>query len=96
MTENDISAIIVNKAYEIHVKLGPSMLESVYEEIMCYELLKEGLLVERQKSIPLIWEDLKMNIGYRADLIVEDKVIIEIKSVDAIAPVHQKQLLTYL
>ena len=96
MTENDISAIIVNKAYEIHVKLGPGMLESVYEEIMCYELLKEGLLVERQKSIPLIWEDLKMNIGYKADLIVEDKVIIEIKSVDAIAPVHQKQLLTYL
>ena len=96
MTENDISAIIVNKAYEIHVELGPGLLESVYEEIMCYELLKEGLYVERQKPIPVYWEEIKMNIGYRADLIVEEKVIIEIKSVETIAPVHQKQLLTYL
>ena len=96
MTENDISAIIVNKAYEIHVELGSSLLESVYEEIMCYELLKEELYVVRQKPIPVYWEEIKMNIGYRADLIVEEKVITEIKSVETIAPAHQKQLLTYL
>ena len=96
MIENEISALIVNKAYEIHVQLGPGLLESVYEEILYYELNKEGLFVERQKAIPIIWEDMKMNIGFRADLIVEEKVIIEIKSVETIAPVHKKQLLTYL
>ena len=96
MTENEVSTIIVNKAYEIHVKLGPGLLESVYEEIMYYELTKEGLFVERQKAIPVFWKGLKMDIGYRADLIVESKVIIEIKSVETIAQVHPKQVLTYL
>lgn len=96
MTENEIANIIVNTAYEIHVKLGPGLLESVYEEIMFYELLKQGLNVERQKAIPVIWDELKMEIGFRADLIVENKVIIELKSVEQIAPVHPKQLLTYL
>ncbi|NCQ11045.1 MAG: GxxExxY protein [Bacteroidetes bacterium] len=96
MTENDISKIVVNTAYDIHVKLGPGLLESVYEEIMFYELVKQGLNVERQKVIPVIWDDLKMEIGFRADLIVENKVIIELKSVEQIAPVHPKQLLTYL
>ncbi|NCP84312.1 MAG: GxxExxY protein [Bacteroidetes bacterium] len=96
MTENDISKIVVNTAYDIHVKLGPGLLESVYEEIMFYELVKQGLNVERQKAIPVIWDDLKMEIGFRADLIVENKVIIELKSVEQIAPVHPKQLLTYL
>lgn len=96
MTENKLSTIIVNKAYEIHVKLGPGLLEAVYEEILHYELKKEGLSVERQKIIPVIWDDLKMDIGFRADLIVEDMVIIEIKSVETISPVHPKQLLTYL
>ena len=96
MTENEVATVIVNKAYEIHVKLGPGLLESVYEEIMYYELTKEGLFVERQKAIPVFWKGLKMDIGYRADLIVESKVIIEIKSVETIAQVHPKQLLTYL
>lgn len=96
MTENEIVTIIVNRAYNIHVQLGPGLLESVYEEILCYELRQEGLFVERQKAIPLLWKGLKMNIGYRADLIVERKVIVEIKSVEAISPVHPKQLLTYL
>ena len=96
MTENEIATIIVNRAYNIHVQLGPGLLESVYEEILCYELRQEGLFVERQKAIPLLWKGLKMNIGYRADLIVERKVIAEIKSVEAISPVHPKQLLTYL
>lgn len=96
MTENELSKIIVNTAYQIHYELGPGLLESVYEEIMFYELCEQGLRVERQKEIPVIWDDLKMNVGFRADLIVENKVIIELKSVEAIAPVHPKQLLTYL
>ncbi len=96
MTENELSKIIVNTAYQIHQKLGPGLLESVYEEIMYYELSKQGLNVERQKGIPVIWDELRMEIGFRADLIVERKVIIELKSVEAIAPVHPKQLLTYL
>lgn len=96
MTENEIATIIVNTAYEIHVKPGPGLLESVYEEIMFFELTKQGLNVEKQKAIPVIWDELKMEIGFRADLIVENKVIIELKSVEQIAPVHPKQLLTYL
>ncbi len=96
MTENEISKIIVNTCYQIHVELGPGLLESVYEEILYSELLNQGLIVERQKAIPVIWKENKMNLGFRADLIVEKKVIIEIKSVESIAPVHPKQLLTYL
>ncbi len=96
MTENEISKIIVDVAYRVHSGLGPGLLESVYEEILYYELIKLGLKTERQKGIPVIWNDLKMDIGFRADLIIEDKVIIELKSVETIAPVHPKQLLTYL
>lgn len=96
MTENEISLMIVHTAYQIHHKLGPGLLETVYEEIMYHELCKQGLKVERQKGIPLVWEELKLEIGFRADLIVENKVIVELKSVEKIAPVHPKQLLTYL
>lgn len=96
MTENELSKIIVNTAYQIHTQLGPGLLESVYEEVMYYELVKIGLNVERQKPIPVIWNNLKMEIGFRLDLIVENSVIIELKSVETIAPVHPKQLLTYL
>ena len=96
MTENELSKIIVNSCYQIHVKLGPGLLESVYEEILYYELTKQGLSVERQKAIPVFWKNIKMEVGFRADLIVENKVIIELKSVEVIAPVHPKQLLTYL
>ena len=96
MTENEISKIIVNTCYNIHVELGPGLLESVYEEILSYELQNQGLKVERQKAIPVFWKDIKMDIGFRADLIVENKVIVELKSVEIIAPVHPKQLLTYL
>ncbi len=96
MNENELSKIIVDVAFKIHTQLGPGLLESVYEEIMFFELTKRGLLVERQKGIPVIWENLKMDLGFRADLIVERKVIIELKSVETIAPVHPKQLLTYL
>ncbi len=96
MTENEITKIIVNSCYQIHVKLGPGLLESVYEEILYYELIEQGLKVERQKAIPVFWKNNKMNLGFRADIIVENKVIIELKSVEQIAPVHPKQLLTYL
>jgi GxxExxY protein len=96
MTENEISKIIVDVSYQIHTELGPGLLENVYEEILHYELTKEGLFVERQKSLPVIWNDVKLSIGYRADLIVENKVLIEVKSVEEVAPVHPKQVLTYL
>ncbi len=96
MTENEISKIIVDKCYQIHVELGPGLLESVYEEILYFELKQEGLKVERQKGLPFTYKGLEMNIGFRADIIVEDKVIIELKSVEVLAPVHPKQLLTYL
>jgi len=96
MTENEIAKIIINTCYNIHVELGPGLLESVYEEILYHELFELGLTVDRQKAIPVFWKDLKMDIGFRADLIVENKVIIELKSVETIAPVHPKQLLTYL
>lgn len=96
MDENYLAKVIVNTCYNIHVELGPGLLESVYEEILYYELTSQGLKVDRQKGIPVIWKDKKMDIGFRADLIVENKVVVEIKSVEMIAPVHPKILLTYL
>ena len=96
LTENEIASVIVDSSFHIHTSLGPGLLESVYEEILYYELNKKGLFVERQKPIPVIWSGVKMDIGFRSDLVVEKKVIVEIKSVEAFAPVHPKQLLTYL
>ncbi|MDB5001727.1 MAG: GxxExxY protein [Mucilaginibacter sp.] len=96
MDENELSKIIVNTAFEIHSKLGPGLLESVYEEIMYFELLSKDLKVEKQKGITVSWKEIKMDIGFRADLIVENKVVVELKSVAEIAPVHSKQVLTYL
>lgn len=96
MSENEISKIIVDACYKIHVKLGPGLLESVYEEILAFELQVRGLKIQRQLGIPVVYECKRMDLGFRADLIVENAVIIEIKSVETIAPVHQKQLLTYL
>ena len=96
MSENEISRIIVDVAYKIHIKLGPGLLESVYEAIMCHELIKRGLKVERQKPIPVIWDEIFLDIGFRSDLIVEDKVIVELKSVETLSKVHSKQILTYL
>lgn len=94
--ENEIASAIVDCCYQIHVKLGPGLLESVYEEVLFFELKSRGLSVERQKALPVIWKDVKMNLGFRTDLIVENQVIIEIKSVEELHPVHPKQLLTYL
>lgn len=96
MNENELSRMIVNTCYKIHTKLGPGLLESVYEAVLFYELNKIGLSVERQKPIPIIWEEIKLDIGFRSDLIVENKIIIEIKSIEKISNVHPKQLLTYL
>lgn len=96
MTENEISAVVVNVCYNIHVKLGPGLLESVYEAILYHELSKRGLIVERQKVLPVIWDQINLDIGFRADLIVENKVILEIKSIEQIKDVHAKQVLTYL
>lgn len=96
MSENEISKIIVDVSYKIHTKLGLGLLESVYETILNYELTSRGLKVERQKALPVIWNETKMDVGFRSDLIVENKVIIEVKSVEQIATVHPKQVLTYL
>jgi GxxExxY protein len=96
MNENELSKIIVNTAFQIHSKIGPGLLESVYEEIMVHELISQNIIVERQKSIPVYWNNLKMELGFRADIIVENKVIVELKSIESLAPVHPKILLTYL
>ena len=96
MTENEIATIIVDAAYTIHKRLGPGLLESVYETTLSYELAKRGLQLRRQQAMPVVYESVRMDIGFRADLIVEGKVIVEIRSVEAISPVHRKQLLTYL
>lgn len=96
MEINDITSIIIEESIYIHRELGPGLLESVYEEVLYYRLVKRGLSVERQKGIPLIFEEVKMEIGFRADLIVENKVIVELKSMEIIPPVHYKKLVTYL
>jgi GxxExxY protein len=96
LIENEISGIIIDKAYQIHSQLGPGLFESVYETILHYELVSDGFLVEKQKIIPVEWKGIKMDQGFRADLIVEGKVIIEVKSIESLANVHKKQLLTYL
>jgi GxxExxY protein len=96
MTENEISGIVLDKAIKVHKELGPGLLESVYEECLSYELMKSGFSIERQKEIPVIYENIKLKIGYRCDIIVEEKVIIEIKSVSVLADIHLAQTLTYL
>ncbi len=96
MTENELSKVIVNSCFNIHSKLGPGLFESVYEEILYYELTKTGLDVIKQRAIPVIWNEIKMDLGFRSDMIVDSKVLIEIKSIEKIAHVHQKQVLTYL
>ena len=96
MTENEISKIVVDAVFKIHNNLGPGLLESIYEEILVFELDKQQLKYERQKELPVFYEGVKMNIGFRTDIIVEDKVILELKSVERILDVHKKQLLTYL
>ncbi len=96
MHENEISGVIIDCALKVHKTLGPGLLESVYQAALTYELRKRGLNVVIEKPIPVIYEEVKLEIGFRADLIVENKVIVEIKSIESIAPVLSKILLTYL
>lgn len=96
MTENEISRIIVEEAVHVHRGIGPGMLESAYSYSLDYRLAKRGLSVRREVPIPLVFEEVKLECGYRADLIVEEKIIIEVKSIDVIAPIHIAQTITYL
>ncbi len=94
--ENAIAKEIVDSAFRIHKTLGPGLLESVYNAVLAHELGRRGLRTSQQQPIPVVYENFRIDTGFRADLVVEDKVIVEIKSVELIAPVHKKQLLTYL
>lgn len=96
MTENEIAKIIVDLSYKIHRQYGPGLFESVYEELLCYELSKQGIPFTRQQPVPLVHETIKLEVGFRADVIVEGKVITEIKSKETLAEVHFKQARTYL
>jgi GxxExxY protein len=96
MTHNEISAIIVDTAIDIHRRLGPGLLESVYSVILSHELTKRGLRAEREVPIPVVWDNIRFEAGFRADLIVEESVIVELKSVVSVSDVHKKALLTYL
>ncbi|MBE6401760.1 MAG: GxxExxY protein [Verrucomicrobia bacterium] len=96
MKENDIGTIIVDTAFQIHRNLGPGLLESVYELVLAKELEAQGLSVARQVAVPVIFKGIRFEQGFRADLLVEDKVIVELKSVETLNNSHKKQLLTYL
>lgn len=96
LSENEITEIIIGCAIKVHKALGPGLLESAYEECLCYELTKTSLQVERQKALPLIYEEVKLECGYRADFLINKKVVVEIKSVDALNDIHLAQVLTYL
>lgn len=96
VTENELAKQIVDAAFRVHTTLGPGLLESVYKAVLALELEKRGLHTVRQQPVPVLYQGTRIEMGFRADLIVEDKVIVEIKSADAVAPVHKKQLLTHL
>ncbi|HDJ33007.1 MAG TPA: GxxExxY protein [Bacteroidetes bacterium] len=96
MTENEISARIIGAAIKLHKTIGPGLLESAYEAALAHDLRESGLFVRQQVPMPFIYKDIKQEIGYRIDILVNDKVIIEIKSVENLAPVHFMQVLTYL
>jgi GxxExxY protein len=96
LSENDISRLVVDLSYKLHKQYGPGLFESVYEEIFCYEWSKNGIPFYRQHPIPVIHEEVKMEVGFRADMIIDNKVIVELKSVEILAPVHFKQVQTYL
>ena len=96
MHENEVARLIVDAAYKVHTTLGPGLLESVYEEVLAYELEKRDLRVLRQEPIPLEYESVRLELAFVADLIVENLVVVELKSIEKVAPVQKKQLLTYL
>ena len=96
MTENEISKVILDSAIAVHKELGPGLLESVYEVVLAYEIQQRGLLVERQVPIPIRYKDMKFDEAFRADLVVDEKVIVELKSVERVSEAHKKQVQTYL
>ncbi|MBA4383903.1 MAG: GxxExxY protein [Anaerolinea sp.] len=96
MIENEITKIVIDSAYKIHTRIGPGLLESAYQAIIVYELKNRGLHVDSEIPMPIHYEDVNLDVGFRADLIVENKVIVELKSIEKLAEVHKKQLLTYL
>jgi GxxExxY protein len=96
MTENQIGTLILDTAFEVHKNLGPGLLESSYEHCLAYELLNKGLTVALQKPLPLIYKETRLECGYRIDLLVEEKVIVEVKAVEALNDIHLAQVLTYL
>jgi GxxExxY protein len=96
MTENELAKLVVNLCIKIHKALGPGLLESVYETVLCYELTKAGIEFQRQKKIGVVYEELSMDVGFRADIIVAEKLLVELKSSESVTRVHQKILLTYL
>lgn len=96
MTENDVARVVVDRSVQIHMGLGPGLLESIYEAVLAHDLRTRGLRVERQAPLPIVWQGVRYHEGFRADLLIEDKVIVEIKSTERLAPVHAKQLLSYL
>ncbi len=96
MTENEISKIILDCSYKVHTILGPGLLESVYRECLAYELIKTGLKVEKEKALPLVYEKVRLECGFRIDILVERKVVIELKTVEALNDVHIAQTLTYM
>jgi len=96
MDIENVFKIVLDCSFKVHSALGPGLLESAYEECLFYELEKSGLKVLKQAPLPLVYEEIKLNIGYRVDLLVENKVIVELKSVDALADIHMAQILTYL
>ena len=96
MTHNEITGIIIETSIRIHRQLGPGLLESVYRSVLGYELRKQGFHVLVEEPIPLVWDEMRLELGFRADLIVNDMIVVETKSVESIHPVHKKQLLTYL
>ncbi|NGP77821.1 GxxExxY protein [Balneolaceae bacterium YR4-1] len=96
MNENELSYKIIGVALQLHSTLGPGLLESAYEEALAYDLIKSGFVVQRQLPMPMIYKEIQMDIGYRIDLMIDHKVIIELKSIEKLAPVHFAQTLTYL
>ncbi len=96
MHHNDITGAIITAAIDIHRRLGPGLLETVYRKVLAYELRKTGFDVLEEQPIPVVWDEVRLELGFRADLIVNRLVVVETKSVEAVAPVHKKQLLTYL
>jgi len=96
MTENELSNIVIGKAIEVHKVLGPGLLESAYRECLYFDLVQSGLYVEKEKPMPIVYKDVKLDHGYRMDLLVENKLVVEIKTVEFFTDVHTAQVLTYL